>query len=47
MVAPSKDNNDFKTSTGRKGGLTTITIESGESGFCVDCTYIGLVEVKE
>ena len=47
MIAPSKSNHDYMSSTGSKGGLTSITINKDSKGFCVDCTYIGLIDSKE
>ena len=44
---PSKTNNKWKTSLGKKGGITVIEIHPSDADYCLDCNYIGFVETVE
>ena len=47
LDAPGPDNFLWKTSTADKGGITMVDIKSNDPNYCVECLYIGYVEVSE
>ena len=46
LDAPGPDNYIWKTNTAEKGGIAMVQIDSSDTNYCVDCLYIGYVEVK-
>ena len=47
LDAPSSSNYLWKTSTGVMGGVTKIHVPPSDAAYCVECTYVGYVEVME
>ena len=46
LNAPSASNYNWKTTTAEKGGVAMIDIKPEDQDYCVDCLYIGYVEVS-
>ena len=47
LEIPGPTNYSWKTSTSDKGGLAFVEIPSSDPNYCVECRYIGFIEIDE
>lgn len=47
ITKPSRSDNKWFTTLGRKGGVSVIEIYPSDEDYCLDCNYIGFVETVE